>query len=117
MLDRMFAPLDLEDLWIPCFVTTVDLTACMLAIKQTGPVARWTRATASPPGIWPPVVDTDGSLHVDGAVLDNLPVVPMRALGASRVIAVSVSRQRELVVPPGQDAPTRTEFLRGLVER
>ena len=117
MLDRMFSTLDLEDLWIPCFVTTVDLTACTLAIKQTGPAARWTRATASPPGLWPPVVDSDGSLHVDGAILDNLPVVPMRALGASRVIAVSVSRQRELGVPAGHDAPTRTEFVRGLVER
>lgn len=117
MLDRMFATLDLEDLWIPCFVTTVDLTACSLAIKQTGPVARWARATASPPGIWPPVADTDGSLHVDGAVLDNLPVVPMRRLGASRVIAVNVSRQQELVIPAGHDAPTRTEFVRGLVER
>ena len=49
-LERMFGDADLEDLWLPCFVTAVDLTACRLVILDRGPVRRWALATASPPG-------------------------------------------------------------------
>jgi NTE family protein len=117
MLDTMFGDLDLEDLWLPCFVTTVDLTTCRLALQSRGPVARWTRATASPPGLWPPVPSPDGSLHVDGALLDNLPVVPMRDRGAARVIAVSVSRQSDFGVVAGTDAPTPLAQAKGIARK
>src|SRR5262245_14567458 len=117
MLHTMFGELELEDLWIPCAVTTVDLTSCSLALHTEGPVAVWTRATASPPGIWPPVPAPDGSLHVDGALLDNLPVVPMRARGAARIVAISVSRRSTFAVPPGTVAPTPLRHLEGLVQR
>ena len=117
MLAEMFGELDLEDLWLPCFVTTVDLTTCQLALHSRGPVTTWARATASPPGIWPPFAAPDGSLHVDGALLDNLPVVPMRDRGAAHVIAVSVSRQPEVSVAPGTTTPTPFAQLKGLVRK
>ncbi len=117
MLEAMFGRLDFEDLWLPCFVTTTDLTACRLALQSRGRVAQWTRATASPPGIWPPVPGPDGSLHCDGALLDNLPVVPMRDRGAARVIAVSVSRQSDFFVGPGTEAPTPLAQVRGLTRK
>ena len=115
MLDRMFGRADLEDLWLPCFVTAVDLTECRLVVCRSGPVSRWTLATQSPPGIWPPVVGDDGALFVDGAVLDNLPVVPMRAEGAGRVVSVSVSRR--LPFAAGENVrvtPSPVAFLRSL---
>lgn len=101
MFERMFGATQLEDLWIPTFVTTVDLSRGVLAVRSRGRVATWVRASASPPAIWPAVADTDGSLHVDGAVLDNLPVSTMRAFGADRVIAVDVSVPDEFRVGPG----------------
>jgi predicted acylesterase/phospholipase RssA len=103
MFDRMFGESRLEDLWIPTFVTTVDLSRGRLSVRSRGRVATWVRASASPPAIWPAVADTDGSLHVDGAVLDNLPVAAMRDLGAASVIAVDVSVPDEFRVGP--DAP------------
>ena len=117
MFATMFGSLDLEDLWLPCFVTTVDLTTCRLRLQSRGPVAKWTRATASPPGIWPPVPAPDGSLHVDGALLDNLPVLPMRERGATRVIAVSVSRQSDFSVAAGTEAPTPMAQARGIASK
>ena len=60
----------------------------------------WTRATASPPGLWPPVVDGRGHVMVDGGVLDNLPVDGMRQRDVERVIAVNVSARRSLAVDP-----------------
>ncbi len=84
MFERMFGDAGVEDAWLPCFVTTVDLTTCRMAPQHRGSAAVWARATASPPGIWPPVVDGDGHLVVDGGVLDNLPVdaVPRVVRGA-----------------------------------
>ncbi len=101
MFERMFGDAQLEDLWIPTFVTTVDLSRGALAVRRRGRVATWVRASASPPAIWPAVADTDGSLHIDGAVLDNLPVATMRSLGAERVIAIDVSVTDDFRVAPG----------------
>jgi NTE family protein len=44
------------------------------------------------------VADGEGNLHVDGAVLDNLPVAAMRGLGTDRVIAIDVSAPDEFRV-------------------
>jgi predicted acylesterase/phospholipase RssA/CRP-like cAMP-binding protein len=103
MFERMFGATQLEDLWLPTFVTTVDLSRGVLAIRSHGRVSTWVRASATPPAIWPAVADADGSLHVDGAVLDNLPVSTMRASGADRVIAIDVSATDDFRVAP--DAP------------
>jgi NTE family protein len=103
MFERMFGDSQLEDLWIPTFVTTVDLSRGALSVRSRGRVSTWVRASASPPALWPAVADSDGSLHVDGAVLDNLPVAAMRRIGADRVIAVDVSVPDDFRVGP--DAP------------
>jgi NTE family protein len=96
MFERMFGDADLEDTRIPCALTTVDLTACRLAVHERGPITRWVRASASPPGIWPPVVDDGGSLHVDGGVLDNLPVEAARLPSVGRIVTVNVSPPQPL---------------------
>jgi len=98
MFERMFGDAGVEDAWLPCFVTTVDLTTCQMVPQRRGSAAVWARATASPPGIWPPVVDRDGHLVVDGGVLDNLPVDALRARSAGPVIAVNVSSREALSV-------------------
>jgi len=99
MFDRMYGDSMLEDLWVPCFTTTVDLNSCRLVAHRRGGVARWVRASASPPGIWPPVVADDGGLHVDGGVLDNLPVQLMRRGGPGQIITVNVSPHQPMVAP------------------
>ncbi|HYF47012.1 MAG TPA: cyclic nucleotide-binding and patatin-like phospholipase domain-containing protein [Acidimicrobiales bacterium] len=109
LFDRLFGDRDISDSWIPAYVTTVDLTDCVAEVRESGPAARWARATASPPGLWPPIVDERGHLVVDGGVLDNLPVHPMRERGAERVIAVNVSARRELAVA-GDDAEITSWF-------
>lgn len=47
-------------------------------------------ASMAIPGIFPPVV-IDQYLHVDGAVMDNLPIEPMYRFPISKIIAVSLS--------------------------
>jgi predicted acylesterase/phospholipase RssA len=44
------------------------------------------------PGILPPIVDDQGDLHVDGGVINNLPVDVMRKhIGSGKIIAVGIS--------------------------
>jgi NTE family protein len=118
MLEEMFGAAELEDLWLPSFVTAVDLTRCHLRICRNGPVARWTLATQAAPGLWPPVVDEDGALFIDGGVIDNLPVLPMREEGPQRVIAIDVSRRRPFTAGTSvATAPSPLTFVRDRLRR
>jgi NTE family protein len=118
MFDRMFGEAGVEDAWLPCFVTTVDLTTCRMVPQRRGSAALWARATASPPGIWPPVVDREGHLVVDGGVLDNLPVDALRTRSAGPVIAVNVSSREALSVDASLGEVTSpVDFVRRAARR
>jgi NTE family protein len=95
-LDAMFGDTQIEDLWIPFFCVTANLSRGTLVVHRKGPVARWVHAGASPPALQPPVPDAEGDLHIDGGVLENLPVGPMREAGAGPILAVNVSPFREM---------------------
>ena len=47
----------LEDLWLPCFCVTANLSRAALHVHERGPIWKYTRATTSLPGVLPPVVD------------------------------------------------------------
>lgn len=82
---------DLADMWTPTVVTTTSLTRASAVAHDRGPAARLVRTSVSIPGIMPPVAIGD-ELHVDGGVLDNLPVRAVRSqAGVGTVIAVDVA--------------------------
>jgi NTE family protein len=93
LLDRHFGELDLEDLWLPAFCVSSNLSTADVAVHRRGALGKALLAGLSLPGILPPVVYGD-DLHVDGGIFDNLPVGAMRALGAGRVVACDVEMQR-----------------------
>ncbi len=97
-LEAMFPGVDIEDLWLPFYCVTANLSQCRLEFQSCGPVRLWVHAGASPPALQPPVADSVGELHIDGGVLDNLPVRAMREAGAGCVAAVNVSPIDELRV-------------------
>jgi NTE family protein/lysophospholipid hydrolase len=87
----------IEDLWLPYFCITTDLTTAAPVVHRRGPLSRAVRASVSLPGILPPV-SIDGHLLIDGGLLDNLPIGVMRRLnGGGRVIAVDVSPTAHMV--------------------
>ena len=102
-LETMFPGIDIEDLWLPFACVTANLSRCRLEVQRQGAVSHWVHAGASPPALQPPVADNVGELHVDGGVLDNLPVRAMREAGTGCVVAVNVSPMDELRVDPGLD--------------
>ena len=93
-LDAMFGGYDIEDLWLPFYCVSTNLTRSRLEVHRRGDVPRSIRASVAIPGVLPPV-PVDGDLLVDGGVLNNLPVETMRldpTIGT--VIAVDVAPQQ-----------------------
>jgi predicted acylesterase/phospholipase RssA len=93
--------LDCEDTWIPFFCVSTNLTRGELEVHQRGPGWAAVRASFSVPALFPPMRNEAGDVLVDGGVLDNMPVGPMRAahFGIS-VIAVDVGARHEPVSAP-----------------
>lgn len=102
LYDITFGDRDIEDFWLPCFATSVDLSAYRLAVHRRGPASFWIRASATVAGLWPPAIDADGHLHIDGGQLNNVPTDQMRDRHDGPIIAVDVfARQAEMTLEPG----------------
>lgn len=81
---------DIEDLWLPYFCVTTNLTSGRSMAHRRGNLSRAVRASVAIPGVLPPVPE-DGDLLADGGVLNNLPIDVMRRLNpGGPVIAVDV---------------------------
>jgi len=78
-----------EELEIPFAAVAVDILRGEVVVLREGPVAPAVRASCSLPGVAVPV-QWDDRLLVDGGVLNNLPVSPVREMGAEYVIAVDL---------------------------
>ena len=77
VVQEMFGTTAIEDMWLPCFCTSTNLSTAKLMIHTQGPAWKYIRATSSIPGVLPPVMD-NGHMLIDGGVLNNLPVDIMR---------------------------------------
>jgi len=87
---RLFGKLQVEDLWLPCFCVSTNLTRAEVVVHRTGSLRHAISASNAAPGICPPVVE-QGELLVDGGLLNNLPMDIMRErCGDGTVIAVDV---------------------------
>ena len=93
-LQEHFGEIDIGDLQIPFFALSTNLTDGQAKLHRCGLLRTALRATISLPGILPPLVDGEDIL-VDGAVLDNFPVEPMRELHQGFVIGSDVSAIRD----------------------
>ncbi|MFP3915332.1 MAG: patatin-like phospholipase family protein [Actinomycetota bacterium] len=87
---EVFGSRDIEDLHLPFFGVSTDLTASDTRVHRRGSVVRTIRASCAVPGLMPPVPD-EGHLLVDGGVTNNLPIDVMRRITPrGEVIAVDV---------------------------
>jgi predicted acylesterase/phospholipase RssA len=110
-MKRMFGDIAIEDLWLGFQCATVDLSWCHLVSQKSGPLHRWVRASASIPGIYPPVV-SGGRLYVDGGMLENVPIRLLREAGTGTIIAIDPSPfRRQTVDEQIDEAPTGVDFL------
>jgi predicted acylesterase/phospholipase RssA len=89
-LKKLYGDVQFEDLWVKCYSVSANLTRAQTVVHKEGPVWLGVRSSMSIPGQIPPI-SIDGELHVDGGVLNNLPVDVMREICDGIVIANNVS--------------------------
>jgi NTE family protein len=92
-LRQEFGEIDIEDLPLPFFCVSTNLTRGQIAVHQRGPLWMWLRASVAIPGMLPPVI-VDRQVYVDGATINNLPVDVMRELFEGKVIAADAGADR-----------------------
>ncbi len=88
-LSRYFGGTNIEDLWIPYFAVSTNLSSYELHRHDRGDLFDAIRASGSIPVLLPPVYTRDGEMLVDGCLLDNLPVRTMHQLKSGPNVAVS----------------------------
>ncbi len=86
----------IEDLPIPYFCISTDLTHAEEVVHRRGSLERAVRASMSLPGIVPPAT-RGGDLLIDGGLFNNLPIDVMTSIGrGGPVVAVDVSPREDL---------------------
>ncbi|KAJ8307609.1 hypothetical protein KUTeg_014840 [Tegillarca granosa] len=96
-IEDVFKDRQIEDLWIPYFCITTDLSHSEMRVHTHGNLWRYVRASMSLTGYLPPLCDPiDGHYLVDGGYVNNLPADVIRYMGAQSVFAIDVGSQDEI---------------------
>ena len=107
---QKYLSFDIEDLWLPYFAVSSNLTKNRVQVHDRGSLWRAVGASVSLPAILPPVVFS-GDLLIDGGVLNNLPVDVMADRLRGHIVAVDLSAQNEAQYTES-DIPTGMEYLK-----
>ncbi|KQP50909.1 cyclic nucleotide-binding protein [Methylobacterium sp. Leaf399] len=89
-LARTFADTRIEDLWLPFFCLSSNLTTGTAMVHEAGDLVTALRASIAIPGLLPPVCTPEGIL-VDGGMMNNLPVDVMASRQRGPVLGVDVA--------------------------
>ncbi|MBL0039882.1 MAG: patatin-like phospholipase family protein [Xanthomonadales bacterium] len=89
LLRETYGERDIEDLPLPFFCVSANLTKGDAHVHRDGTLWQSLRASVAIPGLLPPVF-RGGQVFVDGGVVNNLPVDLMRAQHRGEVIAVDI---------------------------
>jgi len=95
-LKKIFKNARVENLWLPFFSVSTNLSNNKLEISRSGRLWKLIRSSTSVPLVYPPVV-IKGKMHLDGGLLNNLPVDVMRKLlsNEGKIIAVELTHRNE----------------------
>ncbi len=105
----------IEDLWIPYFAVSTNLSSGGLHCQRDGELWEAVRASGSVPALLPPFFTEDGEMLVDGGLVDNVPIRVMRDLksGPNIVAAFHVPAHEPFAVNY-EELPSRGQLLRRL---
>ncbi|HUO87291.1 MAG TPA: cyclic nucleotide-binding domain-containing protein [Thermoanaerobaculia bacterium] len=97
MLREFFGDTRVEDLWIPFFCVSTDLTNAQRTVHTRGPLWKAIRCSISLPGILLPMIEGE-NLLVDGGLVNNLPADILKELYGGKVVAVDVSPPKAVTI-------------------
>jgi NTE family protein len=102
LLRQEFGDIAIEDLELPFYAVSANLTTGHGSVHRQGELWRWLRASVAIPGVMPPVFH-GVDVHVDGGAINNLPVDVMRRAHAGAIVGVDVGA--DTTFSAGQAAP------------
>ena len=112
-LSRYFAGTNIEDLWIPYFSVSTNLSSYELHRHVRGDLFDAIRASGSIPVLLPPVYTPEGEMLVDGCLLDNVPIRTMHELKSGPNVVVSFDiPELERFDVKYETLPSRAELIR-----
>jgi NTE family protein len=88
----------IEDSPIPLAIITVDIENGVKVVLHQGEVAPAVMASNAVPGLYRPIT-IDGRMLVDGGIAEDVPISPLRPMGADIVVAVNLSAERRYSKP------------------
>lgn len=112
MLQRVFGDTAIEAQCRSFFAVSVDLVGAEVVVHRRGRFVDAIGLSVRLPGVAPPAW-VDGRLHIDGGVLDNLPIGVMAADGQGPVVAVDVMRPFQPIpgVRADENLPTAVDTI------
>jgi NTE family protein len=90
LLDRLVKVKTFEQLGTRFFAVATDIRTGGIIVLSRGDLKQALWASCAIPGLFVPI-EVQGRLLVDGGVAAGLPVMPLRQLGAQKIIAVDVT--------------------------
>lgn len=115
-LGVMFGERQIEDLEIPFYCLSTNLSRGISVVHDEGMLATWVGASMAVPGIAPPIAHR-GDLLVDGGLLSAIPFDTMARMGRGQIIVSDVSREPNLRVEMAEDAQTTSLVSVGAAAR
>jgi NTE family protein len=112
-LGRYFRGINIEDLWIPYFAVSTNLSRYELHRHDRGDLFQAIRASGSIPVLLPPVYTSRGEMLVDGCLLDNVPIRTMHQMknGPNVVVSFHIPELQRFDVEYAK-LPSRNELVR-----
>ncbi|MHB1948051.1 MAG: patatin-like phospholipase family protein [Gammaproteobacteria bacterium] len=104
-----------EDLWLPFFSITSNLTTGKEVVNREGMLWENLRAGAALPGIAPPSI-IDGEICYDGGLLNNLPVDHMQTILNNEGITIAVSLSNQPIRHVNYNFPPVITFWIALIK-
>ncbi|MES2218464.1 MAG: patatin-like phospholipase family protein [Pseudomonadota bacterium] len=114
--EKVFGNKKIENMWLPYFAVTCNLGAYREATHKSGLLWEKCRATVAVPGLVPPMV-INGELHIDGGVVNNLPVNTMRDLLGSESKIVAIELMSEVVDQTRYNFPPTLTFKQAMLAK
>jgi predicted acylesterase/phospholipase RssA/CRP-like cAMP-binding protein len=108
-LKKMMGDTYLEDFWVGSYCVSTNYSNASTMVHERGLACKQIEASIAIPGIYPPVV-IDKQLHVDGGVVDNLPIETMYNYPVQHIIAISLTQLKSQPVD-FEETPSPKEIL------
>lgn len=100
IIENFIGDAAIENSPIPLAIVATDIATGEKIVLRKGNIARAVMASSAIPGIFAPL-RIDGRLLADGFLVENVPVFPLREMGAEVIIGVSLNTLKAYREPDG----------------